>query len=326
MPIEQIRTSRTGIGVRTGTNTKASGKYAVAYGFTTRAPGTASAAFGNFSASTASNSFAAGSSSTASGGNSIASGFANTASGANSTALGDHSTASGASAIAAGSYAIASGPQSFAAGSYPEASQYYSVAFGDHTVSTGYGSLAAGNCSSAGGTGAVALGDGVDASGEYAVATGYNSAASRHGQMSHAAGSFAADGDAQHSRLVARKQTTTAAATELALDAGSEYLTIDASRTMACTIKIAAHRTDVSGTAAAWPAITCGITRDATGNCRLLGSVAGAGTTTMCDAGASTWSVAVTADATNNRLAITVTGEASKTIRWVATVDMAEAG
>ena len=46
----------------------------------------------------------------------------------------------------------------------------------------------------------------------------------------------------------------------------------------------------------------------------------------MCDAGAATWSVAVTADATNNRLAITVTGEADKTIRWVATVEMAEVG
>ena len=42
------------------------------------------------------------------------------------------------------------------------------------------------------------------------------------------------------------------------------------------------------------------------------------------DAGASTWSVAVTADTTNATLAITVTGQASTTIRWVAQIRTTE--
>lgn len=36
------------------------------------------------------------------------------------------------------------------------------------------------------------------------------------------------------------------------------------------------------------------------------------------DAGAATWAIAVSADTTNGALAVTVTGEAAKTIRWVA--------
>jgi hypothetical protein len=125
---------------------------------------------------------------------------------------------------------------------------------------------------------------------------------------------------------VLRKITTDATATEVALDGTTTYLTVPASRTLAFTIKLAAARTDATGDRAAWPAIQGAITRDSSGNCRLLGSVTGAGTTTLSDAGAATWTVAVTADTSNNRLAITVTGEASKTIRWTAIVEAADLG
>jgi hypothetical protein len=42
------------------------------------------------------------------------------------------------------------------------------------------------------------------------------------------------------------------------------------------------------------------------------------------DAGASTWIVAITADTTNGGLAVTVTGEAATTIRWVAKLESTE--
>jgi hypothetical protein len=42
------------------------------------------------------------------------------------------------------------------------------------------------------------------------------------------------------------------------------------------------------------------------------------------DAGASTWVVAITADTTNGGLAVTVTGQASTTIRWVAKLESTE--
>jgi len=51
----------------------------------------------------------------------------------------------------------------------------------------------------------------------------------------------------------------------------------------------------------------------------LLGSVETIGTD-VADAGASAWSAAVTADTTNGRVSITVTGETSKTICWQASL------
>lgn len=47
-------------------------------------------------------------------------------------------------------------------------------------------------------------------------------------------------------------------------------------------------------------------------------------TSNYADAGASTWAVTVTADITNGALAITVTGAAATTIRWVANVETTE--
>jgi hypothetical protein len=269
MPIEQIKTSRSGIGPGSGVNTKASGRYSTALGYGTNARG------------------------------------------AYSTVSGNSGVASGENATASGNACTASGGNSFAVGSYSTASGAYSAAIGYLTASSGLASFSTGNGSAA--------------SGSYSVATGYQSNATRYAQASHSGSYFSTKGDAQNSRFVLSAQTTDATPTELSISSNIYYIDIGATRTMSCEIKIAAHRTDVSGTAAAWPSITCGITRDATGNCRLLGTPTGAGTTTFCDAGATTWSVAITAP-TSNRLAITVTGEADKTIRWVASVDMAEVG
>jgi hypothetical protein len=42
------------------------------------------------------------------------------------------------------------------------------------------------------------------------------------------------------------------------------------------------------------------------------------------DAGASTWAVALAADATNGGLKVTVTGQAATTIRWVCKIETTE--
>ena len=47
-------------------------------------------------------------------------------------------------------------------------------------------------------------------------------------------------------------------------------------------------------------------------------------TSSYADAGASTWTVAVSADTTNGCLAVTVTGQAATTIRWVANIETTE--
>ena len=40
--------------------------------------------------------------------------------------------------------------------------------------------------------------------------------------------------------------------------------------------------------------------------------------------GAANWSIAISADTTNGAIAFTVTGEASHSIRWVATINTTE--
>ena len=47
-------------------------------------------------------------------------------------------------------------------------------------------------------------------------------------------------------------------------------------------------------------------------------------TSAYADAGAATWVVAVTADTTNGGLAVTVTGAAATTIRWVCKIETTE--
>ena len=47
-------------------------------------------------------------------------------------------------------------------------------------------------------------------------------------------------------------------------------------------------------------------------------------TIVAADAGASTWTVTATADTSNGGLAITVTGQAATTIRWVARAESTE--
>ena len=62
------------------------------------------------------------------------------------------------------------------------------------------------------------------------------------------------------------------------------------------------------------------VIRNTANTVSLVGSVATDGAD-AADGGASSWSVAVTADNTNKALQIAVTGAASTTIRWVARVD-----
>lgn len=234
------------------------------------------------------------------------------ASGINATSLGRGSAATGDSSVAVGSSSAALG---------------YATVVGAAASGSGWGATAIGYSASASATSSVALGYYCSSSGTNATALGYSAVAGREGQHALANGCFAIGGDSQTSQYVLRATTTDATPTEVtASGSSSGYVDIPASRTYACMIKIAASRTDVSGTAAAWANIQAAITRDSTGNCRLLGAVTGAGTTVLCDAGASTWAVVITADTTNQRLAVSVTGEAGKTIRWVAAVDLVEVG
>jgi hypothetical protein len=114
-------------------------------------------------------------------------------------------------------------------------------------------------------------------------------------------------------------------ATATLTGAATNVLTIPVSRGHRFRVEAIARRTDVQGDFAAWT-ITGTIVRSSSGSARFIGTPV---TVTEADAGASTWTLAVsinTTDATNNYLALTATGETAKTIRWMATIYTTEVG
>jgi hypothetical protein len=132
----------------------------------------------------------------------------------------------------------------------------------------------------------------------------------------HAAGRFAADGDAQRGRFVMRNKTTTNSAVELFLDGSAARLTIPSGKYLTGTINIAGIKSD--GTAAASYIRQFSI-KNVAGTTSLVGTVNTIGT----DEAAST-SISITANDTNDALKVEVTGIASETWRWVASVDVVE--
>ena len=183
------------------------------------------------------------------------------------------------------------------------------------TIGGGCGNTASGSCSTVGG------GQNNTASGfGSTVGGGLRAKATKYGEVAHAAGRFAADGDAQHTVLVARDSTTDATANQvLFLDGSSERLTIPAETTWMFTVKLAAHNdTDNDG---GWWFFRGGIRRDASNNTTLIGTVL---EDNSKDSNISSATASVVADDTNEALEIRVTGVASKNIRWVAVVDISQ--
>lgn len=199
--------------------------------------------------------------------------------------------------------------------------QYATVLGGVICVASGTSSIAGGDTATASANYAVALGEFLEASGTGAMATGSRSKAPLRCQRAHAAGYFAAKGDAQISDLVPRAETTTATPKAMDLFGGaSNKLVLPANTTWLFCAYVVARRTDADGENAAYKLEGC-IKRDGTaGSTALVGTVV----TTVMAEDTVAWNVAATADATNGALLLTVTGEASKTIRWVARVELTE--
>lgn len=299
---------------------KASGAFAHAEGAGTVASDTAAHAEGN--------------STTASGAYSHAEGSSTQASNAFAHAEGDSTTASGGSAHAEGSATIASGANSHAEGTGTWAQASNAHAEGNGSQATGAAAHAEGSNCFATGASSHAEGNLSQANGQTSHAQGWQALASRIGQDAQAAGQFAAAGDAQSNVFVAHRQTTDATASTLFFDGGTtatltteatNVLTVPVNRAHQFRVEVIARRSDVSGDAAGWE--FCGvIVRGSSGNAAFAGTVQGQAWGT---AGAAAWDVTLaidTSNATNNYLAITVTGLAAQTIRWVATITTTEVG
>lgn len=322
----------------------ATGNASLAIGANAAASGNGSLALGGFSSGPS-----------ASGIYAIAIGEAVTATSNYSTSIGSNSSAGGSQAVTgAGAMALggsyASGADSFAAAIGSNTSSYgakggNSVAFGYLANASASSSIAisAGNGATASATGAIAIGgrnfgltasgagscaigDNVTATTEYAFAFGHRSTSVIYGKMAYASGYFAALGDAQTGTSVLRTATIDATASVLtssgAAASTTNQIILPNNSACAFTGTIVARQQAAGGSNfAAWE-IKGGIIRNGTAATTSLGSFNI--NTLSKTAGASAWTIALTADTTNGGLAITVTGAAATNIRWVATVQTSE--
>ena len=191
-----------------------------------------------------------------------------------------------------------------------------------NTIATAgqYGVIVGGNNNSVtGDRGVIVGGANNEANASHTFATGEYAKAAEIGKLARATGRFSADGDAQGGQFILRADTTDATATVLTTN----------NSTAASTNQIVAASD------------TC-ITFDGTITAMQNGAQAYAswkiegllvndgGTTTLANSAttvisnSSSWGMALSADTGNNALAITVTGEASHNIRWVANIRTTE--
>ena len=196
-----------------------------------------------------------------------------------------------------------------------------------NTASGSYAAILGGTGNTAGGTGAAILGGRLNsASGQWSTAIGYQALTrSIQGQVSFTGNIISTGGDSQASMLVLSRQTTDATATALASSSSAAGTTnqviLPNNSAYYFKVRVIAGVTG-GGNTKAWT-LEGAIKRGAgVGTTAIVGTV----TTTIvaADAGASTWTVTATADTANGGLAITVTGQASTTIRWVAKAETTE--
>ena len=173
---------------------------------------------------------------------------------------------------------------------------------------------------------AIAIGNSVDIADDNSVAIGYQSSSPTKGKYSFASGRFASNGDAQTGSYVLRSDTINATSEVVttnnsAADATNQIILPDNSAYSFLGSIIARQQAAGGSDYAAWE-IKGAIIRNGNAAATTLGSYNI--NTLSKTAGATSWSIALSADTTNGGLAITVTGAASTNIRWVASINTSE--
>jgi hypothetical protein len=240
----------------------------------------------------------------------IGGGQSNTVSGTWSAVLGGQSnTSSAAHSVVCGGFTNASSaPYSFTGGGFNHVCNGYAsaIAGGDtNTAPGGYSFVGGGRFNAA-------------ASDMSFVSGGTYGRADRYGIGVHAAGRFAATGDAQTTKAVLRNKTTTNSAVELFLDGASARYTVTSGKIISMLINITGTKSDGS-------AVAHYVRQYSIKNIGGTTSQVYAAVTVGTDNAAGT-SIAISADDTNDSLKIEVTGVASEIWRWVASVDAVEVG
>lgn len=156
------------------------------------------------------------------------------------------------------------------------------------------------------------------ATGVASIGMGFRAIGRFYGGLTHAAGRFTVDGDAQRNVVVGRIQTTDASATEVFLDGSAQRITLQNDSAYVFRGKIVARNTSASEV---FGYIIEGvIKRDATAaSTTLVNSTV----TTLYEDDAA-YAVTLSADTTNGALKIEVTGAAGDTVKWVVMVELLE--
>lgn len=219
-------------------------------------------------------------------------------------------TASGVAATAGGYSCTASGPTSFAHGESTTASASYAVGFGFNNTASGQHSLTVGNNNFANATYAQTFG-------QFASSRLIIGAHARSYQP------FITTGDCQKISLVLSGQTTSATPKVLTVDQGAagttNQLTVQTNSSIAVTGLVVA-RSDTTGDTASW-SFSASIKKGASTTAMVAACTP---VSIAADVAASTWTLAVTADTTNNALAVTFTGVASKIIHVICSIQAVE--
>jgi len=131
-------------------------------------------------------------------------------------------------------------------------------------------------------------------------------------------------GGAQAGTYLLMEDVTVATLTELSVRGGVDfggYIDMPVSCTWMVKVHIVARRTDADGEGAAWE-FSLAMRRGASGNPALIGSVS---KTVVADDSSGTWDADVDVLAASQRLRVRGQGEAAKTVRFVARVEITQA-
>lgn len=152
------------------------------------------------------------------------------------------------------------------------------------------------------------------ASGNYATVGGYQGAGRHDFGLTYGAGYFAAVGDAQSSVVLRKTSTTNATVTSMGA------IVLPDNSTFFFTAYIVARRSDATGESAAYKIEGCIDRNTGTATTALVGAI----TKTVIAEDTVGWDVTAIANTASGGLTLQVTGEAAKTIRWVANVTLVE--
>ena len=151
----------------------------------------------------------------------------------------------------------------------------------------------------------------------YSQVSGYRAKATRNGERTRSDDYFTEVGDAKSSKIILKKTVTSASEVVLEDVNGGSSFPVKTNRLIGFTVKIIGHRTDVVGDNVM--IILQGMAHRATSGAHTINSLADQ---IVSVAGSSTWTARFF-DSTGS-LRVGVTGEAAKTINWMAEVEWLE--